>query len=242
MNIDQHQQQVFFNDSSHQYRQKDLLTPPSHTAYEIGRFMSLVKVNISGKNIIDFGSGTGRISIPLLKEKFNVCAVDISKESLQNLYQIAKKMGLHAQLETKTALQGTKAHAVIGTDILHHVDLKKHILLFPHHLHKKGMILFSEPNAYNIAWFFYFPLYAFIKKIPVKEYIQIEKGFLQCRYGYIKKSLQDAGFKTIRIYGHGLLPPPILWKSSLLSKFNYFLGDLPLLRFFAYRFFIYAKK
>lgn len=242
MKIDKNQQRIFFNDAHNQYKNRDLLKPPLHTVYELNRFISLLTNTIAGNNIIDFGSGTGRITLPLLEKKFHVSAVDVSSESLLSLERLAKEKGFESQLNTKETLLGLKADAIVGTDILHHVDLAEYIGKFPSHLNKNGMVLFSEPNAWNISWFFYFPLYALVKGVSVVKYIDVEKGFLQCRYWHIRRSLNKAGFGKVRLYGHGLIPPPLISWSPALSRINYFLSDLPMIRFFAYRFFIFAQK
>lgn len=255
MKIDAKKQAKFFDVHDHQYQEDALRKPPVHTQYELNRFQKILKKALSSvqskpsskakKRIIDFGSGTGRISIPLLREGFQVIALDISKESLSNLEKLAKSLKLEKKLSTVSSFSDSKtpqsADAIVGTDILHHVNLEEYIQTFPKHLRKRGVILFSEPNAYNPAWYLYFPLHALFNGMSVIEYIKVESGFLQCRPPHVKKLLKQSGFKTVKLYGHGILPPPVLSWSPKLSKLNYYLSDLPILRLFAYRILIFAS-
>src|SRR3989338_11157366 len=83
-------QKDFFDIENHQYAADKITSLDASHKLEIDHIENLLRLK-PPKNIIDFGSGNGRITIPFLKKGFNVHAVDISKKSLQNLDIIYKK-------------------------------------------------------------------------------------------------------------------------------------------------------
>lgn len=242
MKIDKQEQASFFNTADHQYDLSAIKHPPYHTKQEINHMLRIITKHSKGTSVIDFGAGTGRVSIPLLRQGFHVVAVDVSKDSLARLSSIAHQIGLHERLTVTSSLAKLSVDAIVGADILHHVSIADYTRMFPKHLRPHGILVFSEPNILNISWFFYLPLQALMRGIPLVKLLKAEKGILQCRHSYIRKQLQQAGFKTIIIYGHGIIPPPLCSWSRHLSSLNYFLSNLPVLKLFAYRLIIFAEK
>ena len=55
-------------------------------------------------------------------------------------------------------------------------------------------------------------------------------------------ALKKAGYRQINLEGYGLLPPPLFNQLPAAARLNNWLGKLPILKLFAYRFIIYAKK
>jgi len=69
-----------------------------------------------------------------------------------------------------------------------------------------------------------------------------ERGIIQINNFNLIKRLKLIGFKNIKIMGLFFLPPMIFNWSPLLRKINIFLGDLPLLKLFAFRYIIVAQR
>jgi hypothetical protein len=124
-------------------------------------------------------------------------------------------------------------HAIVGSDILHHVDLDHYLDDMNKKLKKGGVIIFSEPNIFNIAW---------IVLITLVLDWRIEWRIIHCNYISLRRKLNQNKYRNITIQGFGLFPPPLLNKTPFLQKVNYFLGDIFLLKFFAYRYIIQAEK
>jgi SAM-dependent methyltransferase len=59
--------------------------------------LSKIKTILANGKILDFGAGTGRISIPLAKDGYNVTAVDCSSEMLEELRRKAKDLNLNIE-------------------------------------------------------------------------------------------------------------------------------------------------
>lgn len=229
-------QKKFFNQEKYQYHIEKIIKPPFYNQLEINYLIKKLEKNrIFKKNkIADFGAGTGRLTIPLLKNKFKVDAIDISNQSLKKLYFLAKKLKIDKYLNLKNSLpKKEKYQAVVGCDILHHVDLKTILPQIKKSLVKNGVICFSEPNILNPSWIIF---------ITFKRIWQSEQKIWQTNPFYLKKILKDNGFREIKIEPFGFFPLPFFNFSKKLSFFNLFIGKLPFLKFFSYRLIIFAKK
>lgn len=211
-----------------------ILHSPVHTQEEIKLILKkLEKYKIDKGSIVDFGSGAGRLCIPLLKNKYRVLAVDISKESLDNLSHRASALDLSNLTTTESIPKKRKFQVIVGTDILHHVDLDEYLPLFYDALEKGGRIIFSEPNALNLAWYIYLPIF---------QSWSVEKGVVYNSYFNLVTKLKKYGYKEITLTGLGLLPTPFFFFSRRLCQLNDRAGDIPILKFFAYRFIVEARK
>lgn len=225
-------QAKYFNSKKNQYLSNKLFNPPLHVQDELNAMILLIKKNSKTMKIVDFGSGNGRLTIPLLKEGFTVTSVDVSSKSLLDLFQNAQKIKMQKKLKIRSTLP-ENLNVICGTDILHHVDLKNYFPLFNQTLNKNGLIVFSEPNILNIGWSLFISLFL--------DW-EIEKGIVQINYFNLVKQLKFAGFKSIKIVGLFLFPPMLFNKIAFLRKINLSLGNFPILKLFAFRYVISAQK
>lgn len=222
-------QRAFFDKAPHQYDSRLILNPPLHTKIETDLVFNKVK-NDGTNEIIDFGCGTGRLTMPLLKAGLRILSIDISKKSLQRLGATAKKIGLKAKM--RTAIPPAKKYdAIVGADILHHLDLDTWLPRFKKSLKKGGKLIFSEPNGLNPFWY---PLIFFIG-------FEAEKKIVYCTIPNLTAKLKKNGFSNIQITGLGLLPRPLFYWSKKLLKFHDSLGNLPIIKILAYRIIIEAE-
>ena len=230
-------QEEFFNDVDNQYDPELIAKPPRHTQYEL----QLVEKRLAEHNVkalVDYGAGTGRVALYLMNQGYRVTAVDISQRSLDRLQILAK-----GKLKTQRQLpKNEQFGAIVGADVLHHLNLAKSLEMFHGHLAPNGIIVFSEPNALNFAWYLWHPLVALVKRKSITRQLRAEKGLLQCYYWGIVGALKKAGYRQINLEGYGLLPPPLFNQLPAAARLNNWLGKLPILKLFAYRFIIYAKK
>jgi len=186
------------------------------------------------RKIVDFGSGGGRLTIPLLQNGYEVVAIDIDEKSREQLLKTAIKIGKNKNLQIrKTFPKGKKYDYILGADILHHVNIFKYFQLFNNRLKNGGKIIFSEPNVFNISWLIFISLFL--------DW-QVEKGIFQINYFNLIKQLKRSGFKKVKIIGLFLIPPMLFNKVTFLRRVNLFLGNLPILKLFAFRYIITASK
>lgn len=225
-------QKSFFDEKENTYPQDQILNPPSHAALEFNEIFK--RINKSSDNeVAEFGAGSGRISIPLLKCGFKVYAIDISEKSLLDLKYLAETLNLFG-LKTLDKLPKNKTfNNIVGADILHHLNLDETLPILYKSLKVGGKIVFSEPSAFNLSWYLY---------LPFASSWEVERGLTNLRYYNIVKKLKKYGFNKITITGLGLLPRPIFLFSKQLCSLNDRLGNLPIFKLFAYRYIIEATK
>lgn len=230
---DLEKQRNFFDKEEHLYSQEFVKKPPLHTQLETSRLLEGLK-NVDKRTlVVEFGCGSGRITIPLLQQNFTVLAIDISKKSLEALEQLTKTLSLKG-LRTATVLpKNRKYNVIVGADILHHIELDLYLPRLYKALEKGGKLIFSEPGALNPSWYIYLPLF---------YDWGVEKGIMQCTYFNLKNKLKVCGFRKITITGLGLFPRPFFNWSKTLCKLNDSLGNLPLIKLFAYRYIVEASK
>ncbi len=229
--VDTEKQRKFFDVLMHQYPEHLLEQPLYHTLLEQKEIEQRVQPYKKG-SVIDFGAGSGRISIFLLQQGYTVTAVDISSESLKVLRRNAKKLGLSG-LKTTDVVPETDVDAIVGADVLHHVDMDEFLPLFHARLRKSGKIVFSEPGAFNIAWYIF--LFVF-------HNWEVEKGMMNCTYFNLMRLLKKYNYRNITLTGVGLLPTPLFNWSKFLTWLNHKAGNLPVLKLFAYRYIVEASR
>lgn len=223
-------QSAFFDKGEHQYSQDLILHQPYHCAVE---YEYIAKHLPRSGHIADYGSGSGRLTVPSLQRGFRVTAIDISSRSLLNLRNIVKTLHLKNLSTSGELPENETFDAIIGADILHHVEIDHELPKLFAALKKGGKIIFSEPSAYNIAWYLYL-LFA-------SEW-SVEKGILQCRLGNLLNLCRKHGFKNVSVTGMGLLPTPLFNATPALCDWNYKAGNMPLLKIAAYRYLLVAQK
>ncbi len=234
--VTREKQADYFDDDTHQYDPAAIEQPPAHTKYEQSALIQSMHLSDEKKErILDFGCGSGRITFALISEGYRVHAMDPSEESLRNLSKYASEKHISSDSYTlsTTVEQDEPFDRIVGSDILHHVDIDEQLPILHEALAEKGKIAFSEPGAWNIAWYFY------VLMICSWE---IEKGILQMNIPKLTKSLKAAGFKDISIDGLGLVPMPLLNIFPKLHRINRLLAQLPILRYFSFRYLVTARK
>jgi hypothetical protein len=135
-------------------------------------------------------------------------------------------------IETATELpRGRRFEAIVGTDVLHHVDLDRWLPRLRETLRESGKVVFSEPGALNPAW------YPFLL---LRHDFGIERRIVHSNIRYLRRAFERHGFGYVRIAGLGLLPRPLFRFSAAVCRANDEAGDLCLLRWFAYRYIVSA--
>ena len=225
-------QKRFFADQRNQYSPDLILRPPYHTAREIEAVLRALRTQPATGEVADFGAGTGRLTVPLLRDDFAVCAVDAAEEPLARLRELAAGIP-GGSLRTATELpESGEFAAVVGTDVLHHIPMETYLPRIREALAPGGRVVFSEPGAFNPTWWILLTLIGW----------EEEKGFLNCSVRNLTRVFTRHGFRDLTITGLGLLPRPFFNPLPRLCDANDRAGNAPLLRRAAYRYIVAARR
>lgn len=232
MGDDTEGQRTHFEDERNQYSRDQLLTPPPHTAAEQASLIDALVGLDRSRPIIDFGAGTGRVSIALARAGYPVIAVDVSPASLAALEATAAALGIGG-IRTSLTLPAMPAQAIVGADVLHHVSLDRTLPGLFAALEPGGRLVFSEPGGGHPFWYAY---------QSARRAMWIERRIVTINRVWLPRKLRQAGFTEIAMRGAGLLPRPIGNMHPAVLRLNDAAGNWPVVRWCAYRYLITARR
>jgi 2-polyprenyl-3-methyl-5-hydroxy-6-metoxy-1,4-benzoquinol methylase len=224
-------QERYFDRERNQYGLEAVLSPPLHTVHEMQCVLErLVRAGVEG-HVVDFGAGTGRLTVALGRAGYRVTAVDVSAESLAVLKTAVRTLDMPSVRISRSLPEDRCCEAVVGCDVLHHVILDECLPSIRNSLRPRGSVVFSEPGALNPTWYLY---------LGVRHDFRIEKRIVTCNIPYLRRKFAQHGFRNVRITGLGVLPRPLFGWSPAVCSFHDRLGNAPVLRWFAYRYIVEA--
>ena len=208
----------------------------------VQRRANLIAVSASlspDKYVLEIGCGTGVFTGIFAQTGARIVAVDISGDLLEmarakNL-PLAQIQFLEKRFEDCEAIG--PFDAIIGSSVLHHLDIKPALTTIFKLLKPGGVLSFAEPNMLNpqvalqknISW---------IKKVMGDS--PDETAFLRWR---INELLYQAGFVDVQITPFDWLHPAT--PSTLINaveKAGLFFEKVPLVREFAGSLYIFARR
>ena len=158
-----------------------------------------------GMKVLEIGCGTGFFTQEIIKKQVKLTAIDISPE----LLEVAKNNIVASNLEfvIENAYQMTFANqtfdAVIGSSVIHHLDVDLALKEFYRVLKPGGFIAFTEPNMLN-------PQIALERNIPaLKKALGNSPDETAFFIWSIRKKLKNTGFSGIEIVPFDFLHPKI---------------------------------
>ena len=193
----------------------------------------------AGKKVLEIGCGTGEFTKRIAQTGADITAIDISPD----LLEIARKtipnvtVGFHVQNVEKLDFEDGSFDVVIGSSILHHLNLNPALKEVYRVLKRGGGIVFTEPNMFNPQIWLERNI-PFIRKLTNNS--PDETAFIRW---ILKKELINLGFKNVSIRPFDFLHP---FTSDMLIPFVSNIGNLvekiPLAREIAGSLLIYASK
>ena len=121
----------------------------SHKYY----YFEVIKKYCNGKKLLEYGCGTGNQTLSWINMGAIVTGIDVSSEGIKK----AKEKALKDKLEVnyfvmdaeKTSFKNNSFDIVVGTGILHHLNLNNSFSEIARILDKDGHAIFLEPLGYN---------------------------------------------------------------------------------------------
>jgi ubiquinone/menaquinone biosynthesis C-methylase UbiE len=202
----------------------------------VGMLSSILHEN---DRVLELGCGTGYFTRELAKLRIQVTAIDISPELIEAAKSEIKSENV--SFEVQNAYEMTygsdQFEAVIGSSVLHHLEIEKAVSEIYRVLKPGGVIAFTEPNMLN-------PQIALQKNIPwLKRRLGDSPDETAFFSWNIKKLLTRAGFKNVQAtpfdFLHPAIPPALISPVVGISKIA---EKTPLLKEIAGSLFIKAVK
>lgn len=117
------------------------------------RFNSLVADNCSGRRLLEYGCATGGTAFEWARQGALVFGIDISDEAIKiaNESAAGKGVGVEFAVMNAEALEFPEKRfdVIVGTAILHHLDLNKAYSEIARVLDASGVAIFIEPMGHN---------------------------------------------------------------------------------------------
>ena len=169
-----------------------------------------------GKKVLEIGCGTGSFTEHFAKSGAEIVAVDISPD----LISLAKQRNLPAECVKflcvpfeESTLEGP-FDAVIGSSVLHHLDLETSLRKIHELLKPEGLISFAEPNMLNPQIFIERKLRFLFPNVSSDE-----TAFIRWT---LKRKLLSVGFKNISVipfdWLHPATPVPLITGVTRVAK------------------------
>jgi SAM-dependent methyltransferase len=192
-----------------------------------------------GMTILELGCGTGYFTHELARSGAGIVAIDISPELLE--IARAKRSGPNIRYEIQDACALTYADAmfdsVVGSSILHHLEIEQALREVYRVLKPSGTIYFTEPNMLN-------PQIALQKNIPwIKRKLGDSPDETAFFRWPLRQLLEQTGYRDVRIdpfdFLHPETPVPLIDRVNALG---HFLEKVPVISEFAGSLYIRAVK
>jgi 2-polyprenyl-3-methyl-5-hydroxy-6-metoxy-1,4-benzoquinol methylase len=181
----------------------------------------------SGMEVLELGCGTGYFTKELIKTGANITAIDISPD----LLAVAKKeivsnnVSFIIENAYGTKFTNEQFDRVVGSSVLHHLDIDKALPEIYRVLKSGGEIFFTEPNMLN-------PQIAMQKNISwLKKRLGDSPNETAFFKYSLRKKLFSCGFKHVDIRPFDFLHPQIPeCLVPLFEALNYNLEKIPFIK------------
>ena len=173
----------------------------------------------AGKKVLEVGCGTGEFTKRIVQSGADITAIDISPDLLEVARETITNVTVrfHIQNVEKLDFEDGCFDVVIGSSILHHLNLKPALKEIYRVLKIGGVVVFTEPNMVNPQIWMERNI-IFIRKLTNSS--PDETAFI--RWG-LKKELINFGFKNVSIRPFDFLHP---FTPSMLIPFISNIGNL----------------
>jgi SAM-dependent methyltransferase len=193
----------------------------------------------AGMSVLELGCGTGYFTRELARSGADIVAIDVSPELLEIAKLDCPAENVRYEVQNACALSYPDAvfDSVVGSSVLHHLEIKEALREIYRVLKSGGTIYFTEPNMLN-------PQIAIQKNIPwIKRKLGDSPDETAFFRWPLQRSLERTGFRDVRIDPFDFLHPKT--PLSLVTRLNAlgrFFERMPVVSEFAGSLYIRAIK
>ena len=192
-----------------------------------------------GMTVLELGCGTGTFTRELARSGADVVAIDVSSELLEIARANCSEPNVQYQIQNAYALNYSQGvfDSVVGSSVLHHLEIKEALRDVYRVLKAAGTIYFTEPNMLN-------PQIAIQKNIPwIKQKLGDSPDETAFFRWSLRRLLEQTGYRDVRIDPFDFLHPktPVALVDRV-SAFGRFLENVPVISEFAGSLYIRAIK
>lgn len=189
--------------------------------------------------VLELGCGTAYFTRDLAKSGATVTAIDISPELLQAARNSCPAENVTFEIQNAYAMAYSDASfdSVVGSSVLHHLELDRAVNEIHRVLKPGGMICFTEPNMLN-------PQIALQKNVPaIKRRLGDSPDETAFFRWPLRLRLEQVGFREVLIQPFDFLHPrtPLSW-IPVVENLSKLIEKIPLLREIAGSLYIRAVK
>jgi SAM-dependent methyltransferase len=192
-----------------------------------------------GMSVLELGCGTGYFTRELARSGADIIAVDVSPELLEMARADCSAKNVRYEIQNACALSYPDAafDSVVGSSVLHHLEIKEAVREIHRVLKPRGTIYFTEPNMLN-------PQIAIQKNVPwVKRKLGDSPDETAFFRWPLRRLLEQTGFRDVRIEPFDFLHPktPVRLVNNV-NALGRFLERIPVVSEFAGSLYIRAMK
>jgi 2-polyprenyl-3-methyl-5-hydroxy-6-metoxy-1,4-benzoquinol methylase len=192
-----------------------------------------------GMTVLELGCGNGSFTRELARSGAEIVAIDVSPELLEIAKANCSTVNVRYEIQNAYALSYPEAvfDSVIGSSVLHHLEIEKALPGIYRVLKPAGTIYFTEPNMLN-------PQIAIQKNIPwIKRKLGDSPDETAFFRWPLRQLLEQTGYRGIQIdpfdFLHPKTPVALIDRVDTLGRF---LENVPVISEFAGSLYIRATK
>jgi SAM-dependent methyltransferase len=192
-----------------------------------------------GIRVLELGCGIGLFTAELAQTGATITAIDISPDLLEIAKTERSAANVNYEVQNAYAMtyEGSTFDTVVGSSVLHHLELEPALGEIHRVLKPSGTIFFTEPNMLN-------PQIAFQKNVPwIKRKLGDSADETAFFRWPLRRSLEQNGFGKICItpfdFLHPALPPRFIGPAQTLNRV---LEKMPVISELAGSLYIRASK
>jgi SAM-dependent methyltransferase len=192
-----------------------------------------------GMRVLELGCGTGYFTREMARSGADIVAIDISPELLEIARANCSAPNVRYEIQNAYELSYPDAvfDSVVGSSVLHHVEVEEALRKIYRVLKPGGTIYFTEPNMLN-------PQIAIQKNVPwIKRKLGDSPDETAFFRWPLRRLLEQTGYREVRIdpfdFLHPKTPVPLVNRLNALGRF---LENVPVLSEFAGSLYIRAIK